>query len=1151
MKNINKRSGPYLKYISRHKYLLLIPAFALIGAAGIFLTKAAVSTVSFEPEVGTLTSGATTVADSTASAGKYVSFGNTTNTTTFMPTAPYYATFYYPWYKNTATDGSYSYWQDNGNTPPNTWFSHYLPDINTNAFDPANELYSSNDYNTFKWQLSKMAEAKQEVAIASWFGQGTKQDTAIKKYLNDFMKRSDNPYPNLRWALYYECEGISTAGAPSCPSSTANPTTAQIAADLTYIKDNIANSPYVIRVNDRPVIFVYGETEDSNTLTRWHDANAQLGNYFYVVQKVFNGYATATPQPDSWHQYGPASGFGSHGSYSAYVSPGFWKDVSDPTDGAVRLARDLTRFQTDVTKMVNTNVTWKLVETWNEWGEGSSVEPGTQTMIDGSGKEVADPAGAQFGNAYIQALADRLPALEQGTGRVAFSSPALNVASNPIVKKLHQYYSITASYIRSLVNSSYRFVKAVFGTGTAKAQSVSSYMFGSGGDLGANSTTTSTLGKLDKSGSAYFLALGDLDYDETPTDEAWCAYVKANLPTLFSNPNYPFELVTGNHEEEGGPDGYILNHAACLPDQVNSQGYYPVQYYFDYPANNPLMRTIMISPNLKVGGTTYEYRNGTTGTAWLTNAIDQARAAGIPWVTVGMHKNCLSAGAKSCEISDDLINILVSKKVDIVLQGHEHNYQRTHQFAINGTTCTALSSTAYDPDCVVQRADPNTYIKGAGPFIVIDGIVGRSGTNYQINTSDPSYPYMVKAVADADSRGFVRWTVTKDRVDALFMNSGGTLTDNFAIVANTSQSDTVSPTVSVTSPVAGSSVSSASVPIAANASDNIGVSRVDFYVDGQLVNSDTTSPYGYNWDSTKVSNGAHQIQAKAYDVANNTGNSSIVSVTVANGCSVIPSTYGKVSTNVNTDATTYNIWVRMMAADSTNNAVGISVGSGCPILIGDSANISSTSWTWVNYANGSTANLAKVDTVSGSQALTIFGAEPNVKIDRVLLLASTCVPTAMGDNCSSSPDTTPPTTSITAPQANANVTGQVTISASATDANGITKVEFYIDNQLVGTDSTNPYSVIVNSSTLSNGDHTVTSKAYDISGNVATSNAVVVKVFNAAPSDLNADGYVDIFDLSILLSNWNTSNATSDINKDGIVDILDLSALAAAWMPKQ
>src|SRR5262245_6479977 len=64
----------------------------------------------------------------------------------FQPSAPYHATFFYIWYKNPNTDDTWSYWTDGSNTPPNSWFSHYIPNPYPDVFDPATELYSSNNY---------------------------------------------------------------------------------------------------------------------------------------------------------------------------------------------------------------------------------------------------------------------------------------------------------------------------------------------------------------------------------------------------------------------------------------------------------------------------------------------------------------------------------------------------------------------------------------------------------------------------------------------------------------------------------------------------------------------------------------------------------------------------------------------------------------------------------------------------------------------------------------------------------------------------------------------------------------------------------------------------------------------------------------------
>jgi len=96
-------------------------------------------------------------------------------------------------------------------------------------------------------------------------------------------------------------------------------------------------------------------------------------------------------------------------------------------------------------------------------------------------------------------------------------------------------------------------------------------------------------------------------------------------------------------------------------------------------------------------------------------------------------------------------------------------------------------------------------------------------------------------------------------------------------------SDTTPPTVSITAPTASATVSGSSVTVSANASDAVGVSGVQFLLDGSNLGSeDTTSPYSITWDSTTASNASHTITARARDAAGNTTVSSGVSVTVSN-----------------------------------------------------------------------------------------------------------------------------------------------------------------------------------------------------------------------------------------------------------------------------
>jgi hypothetical protein len=93
-------------------------------------------------------------------------------------------------------------------------------------------------------------------------------------------------------------------------------------------------------------------------------------------------------------------------------------------------------------------------------------------------------------------------------------------------------------------------------------------------------------------------------------------------------------------------------------------------------------------------------------------------------------------------------------------------------------------------------------------------------------------------------------------------------------------------------------------------------------------------------------------------------------------------------------------------------------------------------------------------------------------------------------------DTTLPSVSAS----ESGTSGTITLSATASDNVGVTKVEFYVDGVLKGTDTTAAYSMTLDSTLLANGSHTLTAKAYDAAGNVATSSAVGFSVSNTAPS---------------------------------------------------
>lgn len=90
------------------------------------------------------------------------------------------------------------------------------------------------------------------------------------------------------------------------------------------------------------------------------------------------------------------------------------------------------------------------------------------------------------------------------------------------------------------------------------------------------------------------------------------------------------------------------------------------------------------------------------------------------------------------------------------------------------------------------------------------------------------------------------------------------------------------PTVSLTAPADGASVSG-TVAVSATASDDIGVDRVEFLLDGTLLGSDASAPYSISWNSATASTGNHTLQARAFDLVDNVGTSATVTVNVLEG----------------------------------------------------------------------------------------------------------------------------------------------------------------------------------------------------------------------------------------------------------------------------
>ena len=286
--------------------------------------------------------------------------------------------------------------------------------------------------------------------------------------------------------------------------------------------------------------------------------------------------------------------------------------------------------------------------------------------------------------------------------------------------------------------------------------------------------------------------------------------------------------------------------------------------------------------------------------------------------------------------------------------------------------------------------------------------------------------------------------------------------------------DTTAPTVSLTAPANGATVSG-TVTLSATATDNVGVVGVQFFRGGvngtPLAAEDTAAPYSVSWNTTTVSNGTYTLTARARDAAGNTTTKSVI-VTVANPDTTAPT----VSLTAPANGATVSGTVTLSATATDNvGVVGVQFFrggvNGTPLAAEDTAAPYSVSWNTTTVSNGTYTLTARARDAAG-----------NTTTKSVIVTVA-------------NPDTTAPTVSLTAPANGATVSGTVTLSATATDNVGVVGVQFFRGGvngtPLAAEDTAAPYSVSWNTTTVSNGTYTLTARARDAAGNTTTSTVSV------------------------------------------------------------
>ncbi|MFC4588518.1 galactose-binding domain-containing protein [Sphaerisporangium corydalis] len=301
--------------------------------------------------------------------------------------------FYYPWYGSPTTYGSYRHWQQGGHTPP--------ADIGANLY-PKLGPYDSGDLpGAVTQHMRWIQQSGAGVIVFSWWGQGSYEDGLAAGVLATAARFG------IKVAWHLEPYTGRTA--------------ASTVADVTYINSRYGSSPAFYRDaahGNRGAFYVFNSLD----ITDWTALDQVSSTSIVLAQTTdtskvahFGGMYTydaiAGATAPGWRgasDYCKANGL----VWAPSVGPGYIDDRAVPGNTSPTLGRNNgatydTEWQNALSAANGGAPSWVSVTSFNEWHEGSVLEPASSTPPAGNGYETFNGAYGRTGTAAETAYLDR------------------------------------------------------------------------------------------------------------------------------------------------------------------------------------------------------------------------------------------------------------------------------------------------------------------------------------------------------------------------------------------------------------------------------------------------------------------------------------------------------------------------------------------------------------------------------------------------------------------------------------------------------------------------------------------------------------------------------------------------------------------------
>jgi subtilisin family serine protease len=441
----------------------------------------------------------------------------------------------------------------------------------------------------------------------------------------------------------------------------------------------------------------------------------------------------------------------------------------------------------------------------------------------------------------------------------------------------------------------------------------------------------------------------------------------------------------------------------------------------------------------------------------------------------------------------------------------------------------SMSLTATRPLAPIITTPGSRTTIGGTSYEIYGGVPGPNFANYTIEAGKGRLPSSWTQLASSNSQvnngllATVDTSVVGDGAYIIRVTATDTSGKKYQFQVQDVQIDNQDddPTVYIFSPSSGDAVAGLTY-VYSSATDDIGVSKVEFYVDGSLKGNFTnysSTYYRYSWSTNSEADGSRSLVAKAYDTGGHIVSSAPVTVIVANNDTQPPS----VPTNV--VGTQYSQTYAKITWNASTDNTGV---SGYRIYR-DGVLARSTSYRYL-YDGGRILGRTYRYRVSAYDAKGNESAKSQEVSVTIRDMSRPTTPSGLRARVASGP--------------------QINLGWYASSDNvKVVGYRIYRNNSLIKRVSGTRY---YDRSIRAGRTYYYYVRAYDAAGNVSGRSSVVrvTTPGTGAPrktGDLNVDGRVNIFDLSILLTRWKSTNNTADINNSGRVDIFDLSILLSRW----